>query len=154
MQDHLQDLSQRFQYSEQTRETAVFRILFGGEEVSQVMADLEIHNSYTLRNWVSLYQRKIQTGLLTLPAMTKTQKQEMQALKQRNAELEQALQQANLLILALNTMIEVAEKELKLPIRKSLVPNSTKAPLQRDRQGERRPPMPAVWCQPTSLSPT
>jgi hypothetical protein len=50
--------------------------------------------------------------------MTTTQKQEMQALKQRNAELEQALQQANLLILALNTMIEVAEKELKIPIRK------------------------------------
>jgi transposase-like protein len=118
MQDHLQDLLTRFHYSEQLRETAVFRILFGGEEPSQVMADLDIHNSYTLRNWVSLYQRKIQTGLLTLPAMTTTQKQEMQALKQRNAELEQALKQANLLILALNTMIEVAEKELKIPIRK------------------------------------
>lgn len=118
MQDHLQDLLTRFQYSEQLRETAVFRILFGGEEPSQVMADLDIHNSYTLRNWVSLYQRKIQTGLLTLPAMTTTQKQDMQALKQRNAELEQALKQANLLILALNTMIEVAEKERKIPIRK------------------------------------
>jgi transposase len=118
MQDHLQDLLQRFQYSEQLRETAVFRILFGGEDISQVMADLDIHNSYTLRNWVSLYQRKIQTGLLTLPAMTHSQKQEMQALKQRNADLEQAMQQANLLILALNTMIEVAEKELKIPIRK------------------------------------
>ncbi|GAB2469641.1 hypothetical protein GCM10011375_40250 [Hymenobacter qilianensis] len=118
MQDHIQDLLTRFQYSEQLRETAVFRILFGGEEPSQVMADLDIHNSYTLRNWVSLYQRKIQTGLLTLPAMTTTQKQDMQALKQRNTELEQALKQANLLILALNTMIEVAEKELKIPIRK------------------------------------
>jgi transposase len=50
--------------------------------------------------------------------MTTTQKQEVQALKQRNAELEQALQQANRLILALNTMIEVAEQELKIPIRK------------------------------------
>lgn len=118
MQDHIQDLLTRFQYSEQLRETAVFRILFGGEDPSQVMADLAIHNSYTLRNWVSLYQRKIRTGLLTLPAMTHTQKQEVQALKQRNTELEQALQQANLLILALNTMIEVAEKELKIPIRK------------------------------------
>lgn len=45
MQDHLQDLLQRFQYSEQLRETAVFRILFGGEDPSQVMADLDIHNS-------------------------------------------------------------------------------------------------------------
>ncbi|MEJ7660193.1 MAG: transposase [Hymenobacter sp.] len=118
MEAHIQELLTRFQYSEQLRETAVFRILFGGEEPSQVMADLDIHNSYTLRNWVSLYQRKIQTGLLTLPAMTHTHKQEMQALKQRNAELEQALQQANLLILALNTMVEVAEEELKIPSRK------------------------------------
>jgi transposase len=72
MQDHLQDLLQCFQYSEQLRETAVFRILFGGEDPNQVMVDLAIHNSYTLRNWVSLYQRKIQTGLLTChDALTK-----------------------------------------------------------------------------------
>ena len=118
MQEHIRDLLSRFQYSEQLKETAVFRILFGGEELSQVMADLDIHNSYTLRNWVNLYQQKIQTGLITLPAMKRTQQQDMAALKQRNTELEQALQQANLLILALNTMIEVAEKELKVPIRK------------------------------------
>jgi hypothetical protein len=65
-----------------------------------------------------LYQQKIQTGLINLPAMNKTQKQDVLALKQRNEELEKALQQANLLILALNTMIEVAENELKVPIRK------------------------------------
>ncbi|MBT9395069.1 transposase [Hymenobacter sp. NST-14] len=119
MQEHIQELLQRFQYSEQLKETAVFRILFGGEDPTHVMVDLDIHNRYTLLNWVSLYRQKMQTGLLTLPAMTKTQKQDLQALKQRNTELEQALQQANLLILALNTMIEVAEKELKLPIRKT-----------------------------------
>jgi transposase len=121
MQEHIRDLLSRFQYSEQLKETAVFRMLFGGEEPSQVMADLDIHNSYTLRNWVSLYQQKIQTGLIPLPAMKRTQQQDIAALKQRNAELEQALQQANLLILALNTMIEVAEKELKVRSEKSLV---------------------------------
>lgn len=118
MQDHIRDLLSRFQYSEQLRETAVFRILFGGEEVSQVMADLGIHSGYTLRNWVQIYRQKMQTGLLTLPAMKQAQKRDMAALKQRNEELEQTLQQANLLILALNTMIETAEKELNVPIRK------------------------------------
>ena len=49
--------------------------------------------------------------------MTRTQKRDLQVLEQRNAELEQTVQQANLLILALHTMIEVAEQELKLPIR-------------------------------------
>ena len=118
MQDHIRDLLSRFQYSEQLRETAVFRILFGGEEVSQVMEDLGIHSGHTLRSWVQLYRQKMKTGLLTLPAMKQAQKRDMAALKQRNEELEQTLQQANLLILALNTMIETAEKELNVSIRK------------------------------------
>ena len=50
--------------------------------------------------------------------MTRTQKRDVHALQQHNGELEEALKQANLLILALNTMIEVAEQELQLPIRK------------------------------------
>lgn len=49
--------------------------------------------------------------------MTRTQKQDVHALQQRNQELAPLLQEANLLILALHTMIEVAEQELKIPIR-------------------------------------
>ena len=79
---------QRFQYSAQLQETAAFRIVFGGEASSQVMADLDIHNRYTLRNWVSLYRRKVQTGLFVSPAMTRTQKRNVHALQQRKAELE------------------------------------------------------------------
>ncbi len=61
MQDHIRDLLSRFQYSDRLKETAVFRILFGGEDVSQVMADLGIHSGYTLRSWVELYRQKIHT---------------------------------------------------------------------------------------------
>lgn len=118
MQDHIRNLLQRFKYSEQLKETAAFRILLGGEDPRHVMAELDTHNGYTLRNWVSQYQRKIQTGLFVAPAMTRTQKQDVQAQQQRNQELTQLLQEANLLLLALNTMIEVAEQELKIPIRK------------------------------------
>ena len=118
MEEHIRALLQRFQYSEQFKETVAFRVVFGGETLSQVMVDLDIHNSYTLRNWVSLYQRKLQTGLFVSPTMTRTQKRDVQALQQHNDELEQALQPANLLILALHTMIEVAEQELQVPIRK------------------------------------
>ena len=118
MEEHIRTLLQRFQYSEQFKETAAFRIVFGGEAPSQVMADLDIHNRHTLRNWVSLYQRKVQTGLFVTLAMTRTQKRDLHALQQRNAELEQTVQQANLLILALYAMMEVAEQELKRLIRK------------------------------------
>ena len=56
-------------------------MVFGGEEPSQVVADLDIHNSYTLRNRMSLYQRKLQTVLFVSPAMTRTQKRDVQALQ-------------------------------------------------------------------------
>ena len=79
-QDHIRDLLSRFQYSEQLRETAVFRILFGGEDISQVMEDLGIHSGHTLRSWVQLYRQKMKTGLLTLPAMKQAQKRDMAAL--------------------------------------------------------------------------
>jgi transposase len=118
MEEHIRALLQCFQYSEQFKETAAFRIVIGGETLNQVMADLDIHLSYTLRNWVSLYQRKVQTGLFVSLTLTRTQKRDIQALQQHNSELKETLQQANLLVLALHTMIEVAEQELQLPIRK------------------------------------
>ncbi|SOD79187.1 hypothetical protein SAMN06269250_0844 [Spirosoma fluviale] len=126
------------------------------------MEGLDIHDSYTLRNWVNLYQQKIQTGLITLPAMNKTQKQDVLALKQRNEELEKALQQANLLILALNTMIEVAENDGAARAAKATNPkkvcgaaravtNGLKASRKRDSKGKCRKPLPTVWGEPTSL---
>ena len=69
MEEHIRGLLQRFQYSEQFKEPAAFRLVFGGEEPSQVMADVDIHNSYALRTWGSLYQRKVQTGLFVSPAI-------------------------------------------------------------------------------------
>jgi transposase len=45
MEEHTQALLQRFQYCEQFKETAAFCIGFGGEALSQVMANLYIHNS-------------------------------------------------------------------------------------------------------------
>ena len=45
------------------------------------MADPDIHTSYTLRNQVSRYQRKVQPGLFISPAMTRTQKRDMHTLQ-------------------------------------------------------------------------
>ena len=81
MDEHIRALRQCFQYSEQFKETAAFGIVFGGETLSQVMVDLDSHNSYTLCNWVSLYHRKVQTGLSVSPAMTRTQKRDVHALQ-------------------------------------------------------------------------
>ena len=84
MEAHICALLPRFQCSEQFEETAAFRIVFRDEELSHVMVDWDIHNSYTLRNWVRLYRHKAQTGLFGSPAMTRTQKRDVQALRQAN----------------------------------------------------------------------
>ena len=54
MQDHIRDSLNRFQYSEQLKETAVYHVLFGGEELSEVVTDLGIHSSYTLRSCLKM----------------------------------------------------------------------------------------------------
>lgn len=118
MNDHLQALLEGRQYSEEQKEQAVMRVLFGGEDPQEVIRIMDIHSVYALNNWVIAYRKKIETGLITLPPMTEKQRLDLQALRQRNKELERALKDANLMILALNTMIEVAEGELKIPIRK------------------------------------
>jgi len=68
--------------------------------------------------WVSQYSGKIKEGLITLPAMTEQEKEDLLALKKRVKDLEKSLEQANLLIYGLNSMIDYAEKELEIPIRK------------------------------------
>lgn len=50
--------------------------------------------------------------------MTEKQKKDLYTLQQRNKELERAVKEANLMILALNSLIDVAEQDLKIPIRK------------------------------------
>ncbi|MBE7511155.1 MAG: hypothetical protein HS118_13380 [Bacteroidia bacterium] len=44
-------------------------------------------------------------------------------LKRRIAELEKQLKEAELKAIAFSTMVDIAEKEFKIPIRKSTIPN-------------------------------
>jgi len=118
MENHIQELLNRHYYSEELKQNAVHRILFEGETTESVMKELRVGSIYTITNWISSYKRKIQQGLITLPPMSEKQQNDLAALKQRNKELEKAIKEANLKILALNTMIDYAEKRLNIPIRK------------------------------------
>ncbi|MBC8034443.1 MAG: hypothetical protein H7Y03_09875 [Chitinophagaceae bacterium] len=118
MEDHIKDLLTSYQYSDAIKEQVAFRVIFGGESPNQIMEEFNIQNVYTIMHWVKAYKLKIETGLVTLPPMTAKQQQDLEALKYRNKELEKAVKNANLMILALNTMIDIAEKDMKIPIRK------------------------------------
>ncbi|MBC3539033.1 hypothetical protein ACFSC6_10850 [Rufibacter sediminis] len=118
MEDHIRELLSRYQYSDEVKEAAAFRVLFGGEDAKQIMQELGIHSVKTVHHWVADYQQKIEQGLISLPPMNEKQKQNPGSLKQRNKQPGKALEEANLMILALHTMIEMAEKDLMIPIRK------------------------------------
>ncbi len=72
----------------------------------------------TVNTWVTQYRGKIKKGLATLPPMTEKEKENSHALKLRVKELEKALENANVLIYGLNSMIDYEEKEMEVSIRK------------------------------------
>ena len=118
MNEHIQNLLLQRQYSEDVKDEAILRVLFNGESAIDVAEAMEIHSVTTINLWVNAYHRKIEEGLITLVPMTEKQKEDLHALRERNKELERAVKEANLMILALNSLIDVAEKDLKIPIRK------------------------------------
>jgi len=118
MNEHILNLLTQRQYSEEVKDEAILRVLFNGESAVDVAEAMEIQSVQTINLWVNAYRRKIQEGLITLAPMTEKQKQDLHSLQQRNKELERAVKEANLMILALNSLIYVAEQDLKIPIRK------------------------------------
>lgn len=118
MNEHILNLLTQRQYSEDVKDEAILRVLFNGETAIDVAEAMDIHNVQTINLWVNAYRKKIQEGLITLAPMTEKQKKDLHALQQRNKELERAVKEANLMILALNSLIDVAEQDLKIPIRK------------------------------------
>lgn len=118
MNEHIQSLLSKNQYDQDVKDEAVVRVLFHGESVMDVGEAMGISSVQTINLWVNSYRKKIQEGLITLPPMTEKQKKDLYALQQRNKELERAVKEANLMILALNSLIDVAEQDLKIPIRK------------------------------------
>lgn len=118
MNEHILNLLTQRQYSEEVKDEAILRVLFNGESAVDVAEAMEIQSVQTINLWVNAYRRKIQEGLITLAPMTEKQKQDLHSLQQRNKELERAVKEANLMILALNSLIDVAEQDLKIPIRK------------------------------------
>jgi transposase len=56
--------------------------------------------------------------VITLPVMTEAEKKKLEKQQQRIKELEKQLEDAQIKNIALETLVDVAEKEFKIPIRK------------------------------------
>ena len=76
-------------------------------------------STMTIYNWVSLYSLGKE---VSLSIMTPQEKQEKLLLEKRIKELEKALEYAKLKNIAVETMIDVAEEQFKISIRKKAGP--------------------------------
>ena len=73
----------------------------------------------TYKDWQRKYSQEI---VLSLPLMTAEERINLKKLEARNKELEKQLELAQMRLTAVNTMVDIAEKEYKLEIRKKSGP--------------------------------
>ena len=78
--------------------------------------ELRSKNPMALINgWIKHYSSDIP---LTLPIMTEKERQKLEAAHKRMRDLEKQLEDAQMKTIALETMIDIAEEQLKIVIRK------------------------------------
>lgn len=106
-----------------TYEVAFRRWLVGELEAERMSVSEAIErfhfnptNGHSLiHSWRQKYAPEM---MLNLPVMTEKERQKTEALQKRLKETEQQLQQAQMKVIALEALIDVAEDKLKIGIRK------------------------------------
>jgi transposase-like protein len=108
----------QFSFSEEFKEKLVLLVMYKNQSVQEVAKSYRLPNSYILVNWITRYKKNLEKGAVTVVAIDPKKKNDKAALNQQVKQLEKALEKANVLIYGLNAMIDYAEKELKVPVRK------------------------------------
>ena len=108
----------QFKFSDELKEKLVMMVVYKNRLAKDLSKQYGLPNAHMLVNWVNLYKRSLEKGAITLPPMQLKKKNDTPALKQRIKQLEKSLDKANVMIYGLNAMIDYAEKELKVPLRK------------------------------------
>jgi transposase-like protein len=94
----------------------------GRMTIGQAREQFELQSKYPvqlLKRWIKQYSSDI---VLTLPVMTEKEKQKLDAANKRLKQLEKQLEDAQMKNIALETMIDIAEEQLKIVIRKKSGP--------------------------------
>lgn len=109
---------EQFEFSDDFKEKIIGLVLFQNQPVKEVTRKYELPNVHIISNWIRIYKKKLEEGAIILPPMENNKRKNSKALNQRIKQLEKSLAKANVLIYGLNSMIDYAEKELKVPVRK------------------------------------
>ena len=105
-------------FSKVEKRWIVREIQSGRMSIGEARERFELRSKDTrslISSWIKLYSSDIP---LTLPMMTEKEKQKLEAAHKRMRELEKQLEDAQMKTIALETMIDIAEEQLKIVIRK------------------------------------
>lgn len=103
-------------YTNLQKRTVVTAIEQGRMSIKEAQTAYGVKNEKIIRNWLAQYKtEKVELCIITEPVMAKKTKPFSTA---QAEALKKALEEAELKIKALNTLIDVAEEQLKIDIRK------------------------------------
>jgi transposase len=108
----------RYEYTQAFKEKVVLEVFYQGKEIHQAVEEYGLPSIYTVQMWIRQFQKQLESGMIVLPLMTQEQKANLKATEHRIKELEKALEYANVVIFSLNHLLDFAEKEYSIPIRK------------------------------------
>lgn len=137
-------------YEHSFRRWLISQMDAGNLTLDGVRTRFELHHIYlkrVIKRWQELYSDELH---LSLELMSSKDRAEVKKLEERIEELEKKLELAQMKNIALNTMIDIAEADYKLSIRKSLAPNSkcTGTDVSAGIKGDH---LWAVWGKPSGL---
>jgi transposase-like protein len=90
----------------------------GNLSYREITSKYDLPSHHLVKWWVRTFRKKAVIEVQTLPPMKAEKKEDQKALNKRIAELEKRLADAELRALAYDTMIDVAEEQLGVEIRK------------------------------------
>ena len=105
-------------YSHSFRTQVARDYIHGDLSYAQVAEKYGLRDRNVVKEWVKWHRKNSDIVDQSLPPMTESEKRELEALQQRIKELENQLADERLRSLALDTMIDVAEEQLSVKIRK------------------------------------
>lgn len=116
--DSFGNREERGRYEVAFRRWIVREIASGRKSRSEVIKEFNlnpVNGDSLLRSWQKKYGAEIE---VTLPAMSEKDKHKVEALQKRLEEMERQLAEAQMKNVALETLIDVAEEDFHISIRK------------------------------------
>jgi transposase len=116
--ENLETYLNRYEFTQAFKEKVVLEVYYKGKDIHDAVKEYDLPSIYTVQMWIRQLQKQLECGMVVLPLMTEEQKTSLKASEQRIKELEKALEYSNVVIFSLNHLIDFAEQEYGVAIRK------------------------------------